>query len=303
MCLIVAFPAAARDMRISVVVNEDAISMADVRDRMQLIIVSSGLPNTQDTRNRVMPQVIDSLIEEQIKLQDAARNNIDVSQEDVAAGLKTIADQNNFSLEQFEQIMRQQGVNQKTLEDQIRAQIAWTKVVREVIRPRVRVSPNDVEARLNRLKRSIGEEEYLTAEIFMPVEEASKDSEVRNLAAQLAREIQSGKAPFPAVAAQFSKAPGAAETGGMIGWVQKGQLEAPLEKKLVAMDTGEVSNPIKSTLGYHILLLREKRTISQETFPNEDVLMNQIGLERLDRAQRSRLLDLKSAAFIDRRDG
>ncbi len=288
-------------MRIAAIVNEDAVSHADVEDRMRMIIASSGLPNSKDVRARVEPQVVDSLIEEQLKLQEAARNDLDVTDEEVASGFKTIADQNKFSVEQFTDIMRQQGVNKATLERQIRAQIAWTKVVREVLRPRVRVSANDVEARMNRMRQNVGKTEYLTAEIFLPIEEAKKEKEIRDLAVQLVREIRQNKAPFPAVAAQFSKAPGAAETGGMIGWIQEGQLEDKLNDKLATLGPGQVSDPVKSTLGYHILLLREKRVISEETFPQQDVLMNQIGLERLDRVQRRYLSDLKAAAYIDRR--
>lgn len=298
--VLTAFGAQARDTRIAAVVNEDAISMTDVEDRMKLIIVSSGLPNTKDVRAKVMPQVIDALIEEQIRMQEAKRNNLDVTEEEVYSGFKTIADQNKFTPEQFEQIMKQQGVPKSTLMRQIRAQIAWTKVVKDVLRPRVRVTQNDAEARLKRMQKNIGKTEYLTAEIFLPVEDASKENEIATLAQQLTREIQKG-APFPAVAAQFSKAPGAAETGGIIGWVQDGQLEGPLDQKLSTLEAGQVSDPVKSTLGYHILMLREKRVVSAKSFPNNDDLINQIGIERLDRVQQKYLSDLKAAAYIDRR--
>ncbi len=294
-------PLAAKDMRIAAVVNEDAVSMADVEDRVKLIIVSSGLPNNKDVRAKVLPQVIDSLIEEQIKMQEARRNQLEVTEEEVYSGFETIAAQNKFTAAEFEKIMTQQGIAKSTLMRQIRAQISWTKVVKDILRPRVRVTQNDVEARLKRMQKNVGKTEYLTAEIFLPVENAKKEEEVKTLAFQLVRDIRQNGAPFPAVAAQFSKTPGAAETGGMIGWIQEGQLEGALDKKLTSLEKGQISNPVKSTLGYHILLLREKRVVAAESFPDVDTMMNQIGLERLDRVQQKYLSDLKAAAYIDRR--
>ena len=294
-------PASAEDLRIAAVVNEDAISMADVEDRMKLIIASSGLPNNKNVYAKVMPQVIDSLIEEQIKMQEAARNNLKITEEEVYDGFKTIAGQNKFTPEQFEKIMAQQGIPKSTLLRQIRAQIAWTKVVTDVLRSRVRVTENDVAEKLGRMQKNIGKTEYLLAEIFLPVEDSKKEKEVRNLAQQLVREIRQNGAPFPAVAAQFSKTPGAAETGGIIGWIQEGQLEDTLDKKMASLEKGQVSDPVRSTLGYHILLLRDKRVVSKDSFPDDDTLRNQIGMDRLDRVQQKYLSDLKAAAFIERR--
>jgi peptidyl-prolyl cis-trans isomerase SurA len=62
-----------------------------------------------------------------------------------------------------------------------------------------------------------------------------------------------------------------------------------------------VSNPIRTQTGIYILQLRKKRTLTEDALPSRDDLTNQIGFERLDRVQQRALLDLKSAAFIDRR--
>jgi peptidyl-prolyl cis-trans isomerase SurA len=116
----------------------------------------------------------------------------------------------------------------------------------------------------------------------------------------MANELQAKKAPFGPVAVQFSKAAGA-EKGGTLGWIQQGQLQPELEKALFALEEGGVSNPIRLTDGIHILNLQKKRTITEDSIPKADEMANMIGFERLDRAQQRALLDLKSAAFIDRR--
>lgn len=290
---------AQQTLRIAAVVNDEAISMADVEDRMKLIMISSGLPNNAEIRTRIMPQVVESLIEEQLKMQEAGRNNIKVTEADIEGGFEIIAQQNNFTVEQFKGLLKKQGIPLKTLERQIRAQLAWTGMIKNVFRRRVNVSPSDISTRTERLKNQLGKTEYLVAEIFLPLD-PKRAGEQQQFAQRMATELQAKKAPFGPVAAQFSKAAGA-EKGGVIGWVQAGQLEPALDKVLLSMKEGDVSNPIKTTGGLYILQLQKMRTLTEESIPSQDDLANLIGMERMDRIQQKALLDLKSSAFIDRR--
>lgn len=291
---------AQQTMQIAAVVNDEAISMQDVEDRVRLVLTSSGLPDNKDLRARVTPQVIEGLIEEQLKLQEARRNKLMVTDEEVDEGLATIAKQNNFEPVQFTTILKQQGIETKTLTRQIRAQLAWNKVVKEKLRRLVDVSDTDVDTQIERLKSKIGQTEYLVSEIYLPLDNPKRAGEVQQFATRMAAELQAKKAPFGAVAAQFSKAAGA-EKGGNIGWVQQGHLDPELDKVLLTLEEGQVSNPVKSGSGLYILFLQKKRTLTEAAIPPREELTNTIGYDRLDRVQQRALLDLKSSAFIDRR--
>lgn len=285
---------------IAAVVNDEAISMSDVRERMKLVMASSGLPNNEDIRNKIMPQIVEGLIEEQLKMQEAGRSKLSVSDEEIEEGFATIAKQNNYTTEQFREILNKSGISDRTLTRQIKAQLGWNKVVKEILRKQVDVNDTDVNTRVERMKAKIGQTEYLAAEIYLPVNDSKQAPEVQKFAQQMAQELQAKKAPFGAVAVQFSKAAGA-DKGGSLGWVQQGQLPPEMDKVLTALEEGGVSNPIRTNDGIHLLHLQKKRTITEESIPPRDEMINQIGFERLDRVQQRTLLDLKSAAFIDRR--
>lgn len=291
----------AQTARIAATVNEDAISEADVQARMKLAMVSSGLPNSEDVRSKLRPQVISSLIDERLRMQAAQNEDITVDVSEIEDAFATIAGQNNLKAEQFKAALRQSGVNLSTLQDQIRSQIAWSKVIQKKLRPRVTVSDNEVNAVIERLHRDVGRAEYLVSEIFLPVENPQQEGDIRQLAERLTAQLVQGKAPFPRVASQFSQAAGAAR-GGDLGWVPEGQLAPALEERLVTMKEGELSQPVRSLAGYHILLLRKKRVITEETIPSQDAMMQRMGMEQLDRLQRRYFLDLKSTAFIEQRD-
>jgi len=291
---------AVRSEGIAVVVNEDAITHSDVNDRLALIIASSGLPNSEEIRQRLTPQIIGALVDEQIRLQEARRLDIKINQPEIDRGFAAVAQQNNFSPEQFREMIKKGGLNIKTMEAQIRAQIAWSKVVQKRLRPQVIVSDNDVDNHLERLRSNTGKPEYLVSEIFLPIENPKEEAQSRQLAMDLVSKIREGKAPFFKVAQQFSKSAGSAQ-GGDLGWIAQGQLAQELDQILPTIGKGQVSNPVRTISGFHILTVRDERIVTTENLPGRDQVMSALGLERLERLQRRYLLDLKSAAFIENR--
>lgn len=290
----------ARTEGIAAVVNQDAISMKDLNDRMHLVIVSSGLPPTEEIKEKLLKQVLDDLIEEQLKIQEARRNEITVTDQEVAQGFAALAQQNNLTPQQFESIMKHDGINPATIERQVRAQIGWSKVIQEVMRPRVTVTDTDIDDYLERLRSLKGKSEYRLAEIFLPVGEGKPDADALQLAQRLVAEIRAGKAPFSKVAQQFSGAAGAAR-GGDLGWIQQGQLDPKLEQVASAMQKNEISNPVRLNDGYHILYLRDIRTITDESIPPREEIYSMIGIQRLERLANRTLLDLRTTAFIENR--
>lgn len=283
---------------IAAVVNEDAITLSDVSDRATLIIRSSGMPDNPEIRAKLNPQILATLIEEQIMMQEAKRLEVKVTEEQIQQGFATLAQQNNVPPEQFKEMLSRSGVNAKTMYNQIESQMAWGQAVQKTIRPRIAVTDADIDDMRQRMRDKIGKTEYLVAGIFLPVEKAEDAANIREMSYALASDIRAGKVPFSRVAQQFSKSAGAHQ-GGDLGWIQEGQLEKEIEAALVTLQPGQVSEPVKTRTGYNILLLREKRVTSEDTIPSDEALMQMIGTERLERMQRRRLQDLKSSAFID----
>lgn len=284
---------------IAAVVNEDAITASDVADRMNLIIISTGLKNSDEIRKKLAPQIIEGLIEEQLQLQEARRLDINITEEEIAQGLNTIAQQNNIPADQFTDVISKSGINVNTVRNQVRSQLSWNKVVQQKLRPQVNVTDSDIDDFLQRMSSNIGKTEYLAAEIFLPVDDPKNEVPAQQFAQNLIKEIRSG-VPFSRVAQQFSKAAGA-QQGGNLGWIQQGHLPSELDSVLITMNKGDLSDPIRSMTGYHILLMRDQRQITQESLPTREQVTNAIGLERLERQARRLMMELRAEAFIDKR--
>jgi peptidyl-prolyl cis-trans isomerase SurA len=285
---------------IAAVVNEDAITMSDLNDRINLVAISSGLGNSAEMRSKLAPQVVTALIEEQLKLQEAARLKIEVTPQEVDEGFATIAQQNNIPPEKFREMLQSSGINIMTMERQIRSQIGWSKMIQQEMRPDVNISDTDIDNELARLNKLKGMNEYLLAEVFLPVDDPKNEADTRALASRLVSEIRGGKASFFKAAQQFSKAAGATQ-GGDRGWIQQGQMQPELEAAVKGLQKESVSDPVRSTTGYHILFLRDTRQMTDATIPSRDQIISNLGIERLERMQKRYLLDLRSAAFIENR--
>lgn len=147
--------AVAMEAGISVIVNEEPISQMQINDRVKLIMISSGMPQTQEVYEKVAPQVVQMLIEEKLKMQEAKRFDITVSDAEINGGIATIAQQNKLTAEQFEQIIKAQNIPRRTLEDQVRSQIAWGKVVQSQLRPKIEISDSDIDDELSRIKGKV----------------------------------------------------------------------------------------------------------------------------------------------------
>ena len=297
----VAVPQAkAANESIVAVVNQGVVTASDLKNRLKLIEASTGLKPSAEMEAKLRPQVLDMLVEELVKTQEAERMKIKVEPEEITEGFNTIAKQNGIEPDIFRKALQQRGINLSTMKDQIRAQLAWNKVIQMRIRPRVEVTDADIDSELDHLKEGVGKTQYRVAEIFLPTTSQGKASTVANLARKLSDQLQQTPQAFPKVAVQFSQSPGA-EKGGMIGWVFGDQMPQDIEEILPKLGKGQVSNPIKTSAGYYIVLVVDKRTLSEETLPSREDVLQRIGTERLDRAQRRYLMDLMSSAFVEKR--
>ncbi len=251
---------AQRSDSIAAVVNGDVITYTDLYDRMSLILKSSGMPDTQKFKERLLPQVLTGLITEQIQLQEAKKLGFDVSSDEIAKGFAELSGQNRLKPEQFKSILKRQKVQIGTLEKQIESQLAWGKVVQKEIRPRIALSDAEINAEVERLEKREGQEEFFVAEIFMPVNDNAAEKDVRKAAADLSKQLKQNVKKFPAAARQFSQSSTAAN-GGIIGWITADQLGEDIEFTLSKMDENMVSSAIKNDEGYTILFVRDKRII------------------------------------------
>ncbi len=268
-------------VRIAAVVNEDVISLFDVQSRIQLFLLTAGIEDTVEVRQRLLPQVMNALIEEKLKMQEARREEIETTQEEVLGAVQLIEQNNGMQQGTFMSMLSERGIDFGNFYMQVEADVAWLKVVQQVLARDVSVSDEEVNVVINRLVSNQGKPEYLLGEIFLPIGLGVRDADVRTFATQLAEQARNG-APFPALAQQFSQSPTAA-VGGDLGWVNAGELEAELDRAIARMQPGDISDPVRTLSGYTVLALRDQRATAEASPLMAIVTLSQIYLQTVGR--------------------
>ena len=234
--------------RIVAVVNDEVISVRDLRQRIRLVLFSSGIDDTTESRQRVANQVLRTLIDERLQLQEGRKRNVKVSDDDIGRNISDIEKLNGVEPNSLPSVFRRNRVSYDSLRAQVRARIAWSTLVHRRLAPRINIGAEEVAEILARLKASEGEDTYRLGEIFLSVNRPDEEAAIRETAGRLVEQIRGG-ARFSALARQFSQTATAA-VGGDLGWTPRSELEPAVAAAVDRLSPGEVLDPILSISGF-----------------------------------------------------
>jgi peptidyl-prolyl cis-trans isomerase SurA len=268
--------------RIAAVVNDKVISIYDLRQRIELLILSAGLPNTAEQRRGMAPQVLRSLIDEILQAEEAARLNVRVNSREVDDAVSRIEQANRMPEGRFEEIVRSRGVSPEAALSQIRAGLAWQKLISRRIVPTIEIGEEEIDSVIKRIRSGEGQTQFRVSEILLPVDDAAQRQVVLDLANRLTSQIRLG-ADFAGIARQFSKSASAA-TGGDIGWIQEGELIDEANKALSSLEVGKISDPIQTPDGYLILAMSDRRKLRTPGEEDAQITLRQLLLQLPDDA-------------------
>ena len=255
---------------VAAVVNDQIVSIYDLRQRLALVIATSGMQATPATIKRLKPQILDQLKTEKLELEEAQRKNITVSPTEVDKEIEGILKDNHLTADQLKDILAKDNVAFETLRAQIAVQLAWQKAIEDEYGDRVNITDADVDEELARVMEGANKPHYLVAEIFLAIDNPDDDAKVLKNAEDLETQIQSG-APFQTIARQFSQSPSAA-SGGDIGWVHDGELAPELNSAIQKIAVGGVTPPVRAAGGYYILGLRDRQEPAGTKLPDPAML-------------------------------
>ncbi len=240
------------------IVNGDVITDTDVAQRLNLVLAANQIKVGEDERMRLRLQVLRNLIDEKLQIQEAAQHEVTISEPEVDQAFTRVAGNFKMKPPEFAEYLRTRGTSAASIKQQIRAELAWSRLLRRRIEPFVNVGDDEVQAIIDRMNAAKGSEEYRVAEIFLSAT-AESMPQVMETANGIVAQIRQG-ASFIAYARQFSEASTAA-VGGDLGWVRPEQLSEELSPIIKSLPVGQVSNPVAVPGGVVIVAVAEKRQV------------------------------------------
>lgn len=250
---------------IAAVVNDGVITSYDVRQRALFMMATQGIKPTEETQKRAWLQATRALIDEKLQIQESEKYEQNISDAAVNHGVQELISRNGISVDEFARRLTAAGISISTLQDQVRSEIAWQRIIGGLYGSRIRISDAQIDETLNRVSANASKPSYRVAEIYI---EASPDIGGMEGALQGANamiaQLNQG-APFQTLAQQFSSSPSAAK-GGDMGWIHEGELRDELNVAIVNLGKGEVSAPITVPGGVYVIAIMDKETSEAETF-------------------------------------
>ncbi len=260
--------------KIVAIVNEDIISGFDVIQRISLRIFMGGLPDTRATREQLVASTINTLIDDRLKSQEAARFNISATDREVNAAIERFEKRYGIRPGMAEPALASKKIALDSLIDQIRVAIVWNKVIRRRVVPRVNVTDAEIKAEQQHLRENKGKNEYLISEIFLSVDIPTDEAKVSDQVTKFYEQLGKG-ADFRRVATQFSQGPTASK-GGTMGWFIVEDLEPAIAQMVAGKKKGTVLPPVRGQDGYYIVSVNDVRQILSDQPGDSQIDLSQI---------------------------
>jgi peptidyl-prolyl cis-trans isomerase SurA len=244
-------------VRIAAIVNDEIISVLDLENRVRLVAVTTNLPDRRDVYKRIEPQVLRTMINERLQLQEAARLNLRINQREINRTAANLARQNRMTQAQLWSFIARRNVDRSAMDTQIRARLAWFKVINRQLARQISIGQDEVNEELARLRQLLGKPKLRVAEIFLSIDSPDAEQRIRETAERLIKQVVNG-ANFGTLAQEFSQSITAGK-GGDLGWITALELDEELAAAISVMLPGQISQPVRSLTGYHILYLSDRR--------------------------------------------
>ncbi|HEY5559333.1 MAG TPA: peptidylprolyl isomerase [Steroidobacteraceae bacterium] len=248
--------------RVIAIVNDGIVLQSQLDDQIALITDRLQSQGTQmPTPDVIRQQVLERLVLQEIQIQRATRLGVQVPDDLLNESLRDVAQRNGIPFEQMPQALSAQGIDYAAYREEMRREITMSLLRQRDVFPRIYVSPRELEQALERQAGQADEStEFDVSHILLSLPESATSEQVAKVE-DLAREIHArarGGEDFGQLALAFSQAQSALERG-KLGWRQLGQLPQFIAELVVGMKAGDVSEPVRTPTGFHIVRLDEAR--------------------------------------------
>lgn len=269
--------------RVVAVVNGDVIMMSELQEAIAL---SSRDSRPASNAPEVERAVLNRLVDHRLQVQEAKREKIEVTEDDLRNLIDDFVKRNGGDRAKIESQFQSLGVTWESLRRELRDQLLAQRVRSCRVVRRATVTESEVDQYLaqNRDKFEAGLK-YHAVHLAVMAEPSTSPAaweaakrEIESIVTALA-----GGADFTELARSRAKDP----AGGDLGWLARGELDAAFERPLLALQKGQITEPIRSGAGYHILKLADREELTAERLADarqqvRDLLLQKKGQERLD---------------------
>jgi len=257
--------------RIAAIVNDGLVLKSELDSQMDAVTKRLQEQKVELPSQSVLKQqVLDRLIVQEIETQHAKRVGLTVSDEQLNSALQEIASRNKIPFDQLPTALAAQGVDYKQYREGMRKELTLNTLRQRDVISHINVSPRELEQFLARQQSSAANDEFNVSHILLSLPEAATPQqleEITHKAQDLAARASKGE-DFGQLAIANSNSQTALD-GGQLGWRKGTQLPQFILDLVAPMKAGQVSAPVRTPSGFHIVKLNERRSGEAQVIINQ----------------------------------
>lgn len=248
--------------RVIAIVDESVVLESELVRRANSIVSQIKARNQTVPALKILrKQVLERLIIESLQIQTAKRVGVRVDDRTLTAALEKIASRANLSIDQFKQKMEQEGTPWPLFREDMRNEIMINRIVSGMVQRRIQVSEKEIDNIVAQMdKEGETRTQYHLGHILLALSENATPEEIaaqREKAKKIVDALRGGS-NFEEFAVAFSNGPKSLE-GGDMGWRSLTQLPTLFAGTVKNMTVNDISEPLRSGSGLHIIYLKEKK--------------------------------------------
>lgn len=228
---------------------------------------------------------LDTMISDEIVKQEAKKADVKVTQEEIDAEMKTYEDQYGGA-EALESAIASSGMTIAQLEDEMKNYL----LIEKLVGPDIKITDEQIETYFDENKESFAQGEQVEASHILVATKEEAD--------EVAGKLKGGE-DFADLAAEYSTDTATAEKGGALGSFGTGEMAAEFEEAAFAMKVDEISEPVETEYGFHIIKVTGKTEAAEAKLEdNKEKIKELLFDEALNTEYTAWLADKKESADI-----
>lgn len=282
---------------IAIVVNDDVITTKELETKIKYyenqIRLSNGSVSDMDSLRK---QVLERMIRDKVQLQQAAQLGIQIDDISLNRMIDAMAKKNNLSLNELRTTLEQEGIDFGDFRSQTRDELIIQELQKRMVADKVNVTSQEVKQFLeSNIQQEKGATEYHLLHILVATPENASPEDVQlsqKKAGNISQQLKQG-ADFKQLAIRESDGSNALN-GGDLGTRKANELPELFLKAIEELGPGEVSEPVRSASGFHLLKLAgSSSNVEMVTQTHARHILITTSADISDEDARNNLLELK----------
>jgi peptidyl-prolyl cis-trans isomerase SurA len=293
--------------KVIAIVNDSIILQSELDARLTPVRAEAEQIQDPGERKRrlakLASQVLDEMVNEELIVQAAEGAKIDVESSEVQAALDEIKQQNNLDDAGLAQALGAQGYTLQNYKADLRRQLMRLRAVNTIVQPKIQITEEDVHARYDQMqRRSEAVSAVRLSDILIKLPDHATEQQINDAKDKAGKAVERVKAgeDFAAVAKDMSDDDSTKQTGGELGWFERGSINPDWEQIVFSMEKGDVRGPVSGPQGLYVFLVTDIKKSELKSYAEmKDQLTKELRRRELDKQTQTWVEELRKKAYID----